>query len=519
MDYSKAESSQLWSHLSPRSNVRHLSAILQELVYRLSKAQPHGRHLVANSVHIIAGILADASLPADTLCLACVLLGLVCNVADFREIVARTGILKHLLDVIDIRLGKGVLSSLEVELLEKVTGLLLYFSKADGPGPRACLKKLLSDNAPGLLLKLCQDSDAMFFMSNDSKIALEGMCLASGGRYLIGDTQQMSEEALNNAYSLYVGEAHQHRCLNRFGYVVTLYDTTDPEHDIVINEEMVKSNTVSRISVDDKSTMLPAGGSGDQSENFQNIMVTSVVNGAFFWAQVGLGGTAPDTVQSVQTVLEEWPEYKKQYVVHQPKSSHFVCGKKEGIGLFRAQVLAAEGDDYVSLLAFDYGVFMKFPWRGLFYLTPEMNLKDHKPQAVLCKLCGVGPVPRNHYVVVNALYTLCNLVTIDSKGICFERCNVVQSLQHLCRCPCVNVQMAICRLYSNLARSDILRSHINQTQVIPDILDLCQKASVLSADQEIRDMITAALTALSNILFNSPENKAKFINWKGLSCC
>lgn len=345
---------------------------------------PQPKILAGDSLHKIARLLKSSDLGADVLCHTIALLGVALNVSDFRQVCVDKKIPKSLLDIVETRLGKDSLTSLEIELLKKATAVLLYFSNPDGP--KACMESLLLGNAVSVLTGLCTDrTSSMFGMSPQSANILKTLTV---GKNLIAETAPMRENILDEAYCLYVGEGHRHMSLKRSGYVVTLYDTNNPDQDININEEMLKSKTVSDHNSGVGTSTGDEGREDENAKSFQDVKVTSVINGGYVWAQVGIGNSVSATVEKVQQILEEWPKESRKHVMHIPQTSQFVCGQTKDIGHFRAQVLFKDDEDTVTLLAMDYGIFRRFLWQGLFFLTPQMNLRAYPLQAVLCRVKG-----------------------------------------------------------------------------------------------------------------------------------
>ena len=66
----------------------------------------------------------------------------------------------------------------------------------------------------------------------------------------------------------------------------------------------------------------------------------------------------------------------------------FVCGHRNDVGLFRAQVLSTDDDDddVARIFLLDFGIVVDFDWPDLFLATKEMNLGEFEPQACLVRL-------------------------------------------------------------------------------------------------------------------------------------
>ena len=318
--------------------------------------------------------------------LALTLLGYLCNVSStMKSLLVRKGFIRQLCVMLHKRcfipLRRPKHKVVMLQLIEQISALLLYFSL----GPKPCIDALVFEALVPNLLKLCEKTNQLTYgYSGEVQEAFRDLAVE---RDLVGQCRKLNKEQISGIYLDEFGEACYKLRLPESGYTVELYDTEHPEQDVLLVMELA---TRDLLWWDEEADVI----CGESSQNhngevedstWMDVHVTYIVDGEYFWAQVG-GEETLAMASRIRHTLEGWPEEQRSLVLKAPKPGTFVCVCDQGQGYYRGQVMASEGD-HVQLFAVDYGSIEVVHLSDLLYLVPEMNIKT-PPLAVLCRLKG-----------------------------------------------------------------------------------------------------------------------------------
>ena len=266
--------------------------------------------------------------------------------------------------------------SMHFKLLEAATKLLLRLSAATRRNP-ATLDVMLTENAAIAMLSVidCEKS-FVFQYSPEASQQLETLTL---GKTLIGKRVRLDTGVLRNKYRQYFGDNQDKVSVPSLGYVVTLFDTTIPDKDVMISKEMLDSKLVWPEDVSESVVIHP-------DDDWVDVSVQCAFGGSSFWARFPTDDSVAQMNIVNATLQEFFSKNNLQTLKHAPMVGAFVCGHKPGIGVYRAQVVSADSTT-ATVFAFDYGSLFVEPWETLVCITRELDLKV-EPQARLCKLQG-----------------------------------------------------------------------------------------------------------------------------------
>ncbi|KAI0243123.1 hypothetical protein LSAT2_008380 [Lamellibrachia satsuma] len=390
---------------------------------------------------------------------------------------------------------------LRFQLLEASTKLLLHLCCATRQNS-ALLDVLLTENAATAMLDLIDCEKSIVFQhSPEASRQLETLTC---GKTLIGQRVRLDNGVLRNKYRHYFGNNRDAVVLPSIGYTVTLFDTTDPDEDVVISREMLNSKLVWPEDESESVITRP-------NTDWVDVSVQCAFGGTWFWAQF------PDKdpvaqMGSVDAALQGFYLKNSSLTLkHAPMAGAFVCGERPGIGIYRAQVVSASNTT-AMVFAFDHGSLFEAPWKKLVCITQELDLKV-VPQAMLCQLQGVRPAAYSVSLVADAIAVVCNLSShVKATMLKMPRC---VCLVPLCCCPCPLLTVYTFQLLSNLAWDQCQRV-ILATPFIKVILAICRRLVDKLREPEMSGVVEAALALLNNLIYDCPENLHKLGKMEGL---
>lgn len=323
--------------------------------------------------------------------LAVALLGHLCNVNSTVKVdlVNKGHLIRDLMDLMELAAGrkegtararfsgdwqKECHHKIMVYLFQQVSSLLFFFSL----GPSICHDHMVFEGAIKTMVEVAKPSNSITF--SYSHAAVEVLCQIALHKDLIGKKGQfLPLEEVENVFKFQTsGYKPDKLTVHQTGILLTsLFDTSlDEDLDLDVKDCLIKSKTV--WSSDDHGT--------DESEEWQDVHVTSIVDGHYFWAHVG-DASDIQVANHISQTLSEWPLEKREYIKRLPKAGDFVAAHHPEDGYFRGQVLSVR-DNGLSLFALDYGFVCEVFSDDTFYLTPDMEF-NQPPQATLCRIAGI----------------------------------------------------------------------------------------------------------------------------------
>ena len=265
---------------------------------------------------------------------------------------------------------------LQFQLLEDSSKLLLCVCSA-ARNKSILLDVFLTENAATTMLNVIDhETSCVFQYSPEASKHLKSLTC---GKTLIGQRVTLDDAVLRCKYRQYFGKHHKEVTMPSSGYTVTLFDTTDPDKDVVISRAMLDSKLV---WPEDESEAIVVHPTAD----WVDVNVCSAFGGTWFWARFPDDDSIAEMEKIDSALRGFFAGNPLQTLKHPPLVGSYVCGKRSRVGVYRAQVVSISGA-VATVFAFDYGLSFQEPWRELIYVTRELDLKV-APQAVLCQLQG-----------------------------------------------------------------------------------------------------------------------------------
>ncbi|XP_052798039.1 uncharacterized protein LOC128230082 isoform X3 [Mya arenaria] len=261
--------------------------------------------------------------------------------------------------------------------------------------------------------------------------------------------------------------------------------------------------------------------SNDPDDQWKDILVTQVLDGGMFWAQVG-----ESCIKKVIMIQQELNNGHPLVKRHLPRGGHVVAVETNILGetcFIRAQVMSL-GVSSLEMFAVDYGYVLRVPEAAIYSLPDSLSLKSQPRKISLCALSGIAPAPYDESLTQNALAILANLCRQSlPAGQMFGSMDGLAILkQVLVGSPCVPVRTQALTLLHNLTTNYRLAETITQLDFIQILLDILRSytdhhdVEVFRENTEDRVLIARCIMSLSNMMHCLPENRGVFYKKHGL---
>ena len=329
---------------------------------------------------IIIGAVSEQQRSLNIGVVACDLLGRLIHLEDILQELIYKGLTQALLTLVSSLAnhmhGLSKNKSLRFQLLEDSTKLLLRVCSV-ARNNTILLDAFLTENAAKTMLNVIDhETSCVFQHSPEASDRLESLTC---GKTLIGQRVRLDGGVMRCKYRQYFGKHHREVTVPSGGYAVTLFDTTDPDEDVVISRAMLDSKLVWPEDESEAVVVHP-------TDEWVDVRVQAAFGGTWFWARFPDDDSIAEMEKVNSALRGFFANDHSQILKHPPLVGSFVCGERTGVGVYRAQIVSIS-DAVATVFAFDHGLLFEEPWNKLVYITRELDLKV-APQAVLCQLQG-----------------------------------------------------------------------------------------------------------------------------------
>ncbi|XP_076454731.1 uncharacterized protein LOC143289585 isoform X2 [Babylonia areolata] len=423
--------------------------------------------------------------------------------------------------------------------------ILWWFSRVDAEHPRRHSPLPLLEKELVTLVSSFTDINSWFYrFSLCFSSALDGLCRGVSFRQQSVRTVPLTKAIWGDItvyrpwmlYIKYGSIPHLHQCsltLQSKGrqqrrqqsvQTITTQLITDglawPEHS-EMKDRSVNSSVADLMSILRQQHPAKAPPPGDQEGAVaEDVVFLNTIGGHYFWAYIGKD--AVETVERISKVLLSSLPSLKPITPRLDSTVVAVVKKRLNMpSVIRGHVMCL-GEDEVTVLALDYGVMRQVKVGYVYEMgSTAVQLGDVAPQAKLCCLAGVRPPPLNEPTVELALAFLTNLTKhYSDAGYHFQDAVGSDNLCMLINVASPSIRLQALRLLSNLSSISRLTKAVDWTPFIRPLLDLVTESMVKIGrsqgdDSLHRNSLVAALYALTNIMFGSPEYKKVFFQHNG----
>lgn len=418
-----------------------------------------------------------------------------------------------LLTMLDSGLN-GLSDPSEAVTISVAMEILCQFSKL----PVDTIQCLVTETTVRTLLDYLNSCSKFYQFPASTKMILSEIC---EGKQLMGKVKviSMATEPLE-----YIHRHTKHK-LKRVPDKIKVCKLIDTEHkeDLDICEYLLM-----------KQVAWPGSFPGEvvsESDEWENLIVTEVLDGGMFWAQVG--ENAIKNVFDIQRQLNMCED-------HVRRSSALigdtivVYGEVMGNKCFlRAQVLSFDGCS-VEVFAIDYGYTLRVLDRNIFYLPDNLDTKKVKRNVSLCSVDGISAPPYDEELAHNAAAILVNLCKQSFlAGEILEKLDGIEIIRRfLLHCLQPRLKAQVMTILLNLAVNNKLNSQISNGGFVKILLDIIESytkrgmanvtalesdsTSRLLVDSDEKLLLARTVLCLTNILYWKVDTRATFYKHQGI---
>lgn len=421
----------------------------------------------------------------------------------------QNGILEPLLMAFD----KGMASHKDLVYLRVSLSCIFFLSGL----PVSPVQPLICEQVIKRMLQVIDQKSSFYQYPPIVKLNLQKMC---ENKHLVGNIQEtcINVEQWNNinrkSKNRLKSTPHRPSVL----FLCDIVDSGVCETGLNIREHLLSRNlTWANRSVVKAPTK-------DNEEDWKDLLITHVVEGPVFWAQVGI-----ETIQNAQKIQAILNVYWKNGALEH-------CGCEKGDNRVALQFI----DDEVCPVrmtvkevntrgvcgwAMDGGQVIQTDQKHVFALPNEVRLEAYPPQASLCCLDGVQAPPGCGSAVETSLAVLCNLTKRSfPAGQLFQQMGGLDvCLSFLKTCPSVDLKLQACQLMCNLSCNPAILTKCSDNQLIPVMIGLLQESFDMKSPALKNELILAILRTLSNLMYYNDVNRSIFYQFEGVEivtkCC
>ncbi|XP_053381499.1 uncharacterized protein LOC123557243 [Mercenaria mercenaria] len=386
--------------------------------------------------------------------------------------------------------------------------ILSQFSKL----PICSIQSLISENVIRMLLDYINSSSKFYQFLDNSKTILSEAC---EGKQLMGKVKvvAMATEPLE-----YIHRHTKHK-LKRVPDKIKVCKLIDTEYeeDLDVCQYLIN-----------KQGTWPGSFPGEvvnEADEWENIIVTQVLDGCMFWAQVG-----ENAIKSVFDIQRQLTEYED----HVRRSSALigdtvvVYGEIMGNHCYlRAQILSFDGG-HVDVFAIDYGYTLRVLDKNIFVLPENLSTNKVKRKISLCSVDGVSPPPYDEGLAHNAAAILVNLCKQSwSAGEILEKLCGIQIIKNcLLDCPRPKLKAQVMTILNNLSCNYKVSPNITNGGFVKILLDIVKSYTEkdsdnthvynLHATNDEKLLLARCVLCLTNILYRNVETRSQFYKQQGI---
>ncbi|ESO98716.1 hypothetical protein LOTGIDRAFT_231139 [Lottia gigantea] len=244
-------------------------------------------------------------------------------------------------------------------------------------------------------------------------------------------------------------------------------------------------------------------------DSWKDILVTNVVAGPYFWAQIGEKVIL--TAQKIQLLLASddlklTTAHVGQYVAVKHDDSYFRCRVLNNYG------------EHVVVMAVDYGMVVLVEESMVFALPESVGIMVYQPQVKLYCLSGVAPPLLDTDIQQVALGILVNLARQKVViGISLNNMKIMEVLKKTLFCKIPSLVLQSLSLLNNLLSNPRMGNKLPVVDIIKWVLEICEDVASLNVSKALQEKLSAAcLSCLSTLLFKNRQKRNDFYLNHGL---
>ncbi|XP_052798038.1 uncharacterized protein LOC128230082 isoform X2 [Mya arenaria] len=329
--------------------------------------------------------------------------------------------------------------------------------------PICSIQTLVTEEVIRMFLEYVNPSGQFYMFPNNLKQVLADLCEK---KHMIGKVKvvTMATEPIEYIHRHTKNKFKRFQCIPDKLKVCDVYNT-EGETDVCITDHLIHNHRAWPGAFPFDSS------SNDPDDQWKDILVTQVLDGGMFWAQVG-----ESCIKKVIMIQQELNNGHPLVKRHLPRGGHVVAVETNILGetcFIRAQVMSL-GVSSLEMFAVDYGYVLRVPEAAIYSLPDSLSLKSQPRKISLCALSGIAPAPYDESLTQNALAILANLCRQSlPAGQMFGSMDGLAILkQVLVGSPCVPVRTQALTLLHNLTTNYRLAETITQLDFIQILLGL-----------------------------------------------
>jgi hypothetical protein len=299
-----------------------------------------------------------------------------------RETCLHSGLLTSLLTAMDVA-QEALMDVHDVTYIEVAMVVLWQISTVS----IGHMQTLITEPLIRRLLGFLDVSSNFYQYSGVVKSEMKSLC---ENKHLVATVKSvpMTTDLVANIHKNTRGGLKQLLLLPETVQACVVMDTNSPETDVDVAQHLISKHLAwpdnKNSAGDDKDAKVESDTSEDQ-DNWQDVMVTQVLDGTYFWAHIGEA-----TIQSVRNIQNQLMEEFLSLAPCVVKTSFHVVvsGPVDGVScLMRGQVLDVS-DGMVTVFAVDYGCLVTVSDHQVYSVPASVAISRIPAQASLCKLTG-----------------------------------------------------------------------------------------------------------------------------------
>ncbi|XP_062584273.1 uncharacterized protein LOC134246028 [Saccostrea cucullata] len=412
------------------------------------------------------------------------------------------GILESLLLTFD----KGFDNPRDLVYLDVSLNCIFFLSEL----PVSPVQPLICEQVIKRMIQLIDQKGAFYHYLPSVKLNLQKMC---ENKHLIGRvyTNNLKTDQWDGVYGTIKDQLSSLPSLPENVYVCDVVDSGGYEGGLNIREHLLSRN----LAWADTKFVRPS--KTDDDEDWKDILITHVVEGPVFWAQIGI-----DTIQNAQKIQAILNVYWKNGALE-----NYKCIKGDNVVVLQVinnevspirvtvKEVNARG---VHAWALDFGQMLTVDRKNVFVLPCEVQLDVFPPQASLCCIDGLQQPPYSETAVGTGLAILCNLVkrSFPAGHLLQQLGGLEVCLSFLKTCPNVELKLQTCQLLCNLSCIPAISSKCAENQFIPVMIDCLQEYFEMKPSTKKNELLLACLRTLCNLMHYNDVNRSIFYQFQGM---